>query len=244
MFYIQLILVIIWGILAFCFGTIYAVLFWGNKNINQNYVRVFSWGILKILRIRVQIEGEQYFSASQPCIYVANHQSGLDIALMGRFCPPHTIAIGKKELLWVPFLGLYFVSAGNILINRGKKYSAIATLNRVVQRIHSKKLSVWIFPEGSRNPDKGLLPFKWGAFHLAIQAQVPLVPIICAPLQPVFSWKKRYVKPGLIRIRVLPPIETKHLSKSQFIELSKLTYQQMSVALKELSKKSPDGHGS
>lgn len=196
-------------VFAAVLGTVYAVIRWGNLNTNRHSARLFSWGALKILGIKLRLKGEEYLEGSQPCVYVANHQSALDVATFGAIYPSRTLVIGKKELLWLPFFGLYFIAAGNILINRQKRVKAILNLSHAVKAVQNRLASIWIFPEGTRSRGKvELLPFKKGAFMLAIQAGVPLVPIVCAPLETLMDGKTRKFRKGTLTIQILPPIQT------------------------------------
>src|SRR6185437_9234683 len=138
----------------------------------------------------------------QPCIYVANHQGSLDIATFGSFYPRKTVVIAKKEILYLPVLNLYFKAAGNLLIDRGNRSRAVASLAKAVRAIREKGASVWIFPEGTRNRTADpILPLKKGAFHMAIEAQVPVVPVICAPIRGILDWKA-VRSGGVLRVRV------------------------------------------
>ena len=82
---------------------------------------------------------------------------GLDMATFGTVYPQRTIVIGKKEVKWIPFFGIFYVAAGNIMIDRNKTAKAVAGLKETVDIIRNKKVSIWIFPEGTRNrTGKGL----------------------------------------------------------------------------------------
>jgi 1-acyl-sn-glycerol-3-phosphate acyltransferase len=190
--------------------------------------RMLSWGVLRILGIKLEVQGYEYLKSSQPCIYVVNHQSGLDMATFGAIYPKQTIIIGKKQLIWIPFLGLYFIASGNISIDRDRRLKAYAGLAQAAEVVRSRKASIWVFPEGTRNTaKKGLLPFKRGAFHIAMKAGVPLVPVVSSSLLPIFDRKKRFLKPGTLKITVLPPIDTRQFSETQIDELSSMVRDQM-----------------
>jgi 1-acyl-sn-glycerol-3-phosphate acyltransferase len=234
-FYIRLILIFLWLSVLSILGTFYSILRWGNRNIDRDYARVFSWVTLKIIRVRLEVEGKEHLEAHQPCIFVVNHQSGLDMATMGAIYPKQTVVIGKKELAWIPFFGIFYVAAGNIRIDRQKTVRAIAGLNEVVKAIQERKVSIWIFPEGTRNRSgEGLLPFKRGAFHMALQAQVPIVPVVCSSLKPIVHWKERTLKKGIVRLRVLPPIDPKQMPEVSVEDLSEIVREKMLEALRGL----------
>src|SRR5947209_7779001 len=103
-----------------------------------------AWGVLKLSGIRVVLEDPGgHLTAHQPCIYVSNHQGALDIAVLGSIYTQRTAVVGKKELLYIPFLGLYFVAARNIVIDRHKRSAAVATLSGAVNAIRERQVSVW-----------------------------------------------------------------------------------------------------
>lgn len=235
MHYIKIFSVLIWFIFCSILGLIYSIIRWGNDNIDRDFGRFFSWGTLKILGIKVEVDGLEHLEAHQPCIYIANHQSGLDMATFGKIYPSHTVVIGKKELIWIPFFGIFYVAAGNILINRQKSVKAVAGLRQAVEAIRKRKISIWIFPEGTRNRQGGsLLPFKRGAFHMASQAGVPIVPLVSSPLNEVANWKDRKASGGIVRIKVLPPIYPQDYEAKGIDQLMSDTYQVMLEALHSL----------
>ena len=135
-----------------------------------------GWGILKIAGWKAQvISGAEYLKSPQPCVYVANHQSAIDVALFGPICPDRVVIIGKKEIRWIPFFGLLFELAGNLMIDRKNRTQALAGLDVITHAIQSRGQCVFVFPEGTRNHNpekKEMLPFKTGAFAAAIGAQV------------------------------------------------------------------------
>ena len=209
LYYVKCFFIFIWLVIVCILGTLYSILRWGNLNTNHHFSRLFSWGALWILGLKVEVLGLEHLENHQPCVYIMNHQSMLDVITFGSVYPQHTLIIGKKELAWIPFFGLYFIASGNILINRQKKIKAIMNLSLAVDAVKKRAASIWIFPEGTRNKSVDpMLPFKKGAFLLAIQAGVPIVPMVCAPLGAVWDRKTKQMKRGILKIRVLPPVPT------------------------------------
>lgn len=100
-----------------------------------------------------------------------------------------------------------------VFINRSNRKNALAAFANASTTMQTERQSVFIFPEGTRSyftsPD--LLPFKKGAFHLAVQAQVPIVPIVVANYSHVLNLKEKRFRPGTVPVTVLPPIQTKGL---------------------------------
>ncbi|HEV8269341.1 MAG TPA: lysophospholipid acyltransferase family protein [Thermoanaerobaculia bacterium] len=183
------------------------------------FARSFSWVMRTMLGWRISTEGLSIFRDAAPAILVGNHQSNLDIVVYGTIFPPGAVAIGKKELAKIPLFGWFFAGTGNILVDRQNRESAFRTIRTAAERIQKEKLSVWMFPEGHRNQKAELLPFKKGAFHLAIAAQVPVVVVVSEPIGTVLRAKRLLVRPGTIRIRVLPPIPTEGMTEKEVDEL-------------------------
>ena len=120
-----------------------------------------------------------------------------------------------------------------VFIERSSRSQAFAAFDKAAEQMHSDRQSVYIFPEGTRSyydhPD--LLPFKKGAFHLAIQAQVPIVPIVVANYSNILDFKNRIFRAGTIPITILEPIPTKGKTKN---DVDALTLEVRELMLKEL----------
>lgn len=124
-----------------------------------------------------------------------------------------------------------------VFIERSSREQAVAAFAKAAEQMHSARQSVYIFPEGTRSyydhPD--LLPFKKGAFHLAVQAQVPIVPVVVANYSNVLNVKRKIYRPGTIPVRVLEPISTKGKTKDDVDALLEETRSKMLKALKEIT---------
>ena len=154
---------------------------------------------------------------TQPAIYIANHQNNYDMLTIASMMTPNTVSIGKRSLIWIPFFGLVYWATGNIFIHREKRSSAISTMNKVAEIIKEKQISIWMFPEGTRSRGRGLLPFKTGAFHTAIAAGVPIVPVVCSSLHnkvDLNRWDN-----GTVICETLEPIDTTGYSRENVREL-------------------------
>jgi 1-acyl-sn-glycerol-3-phosphate acyltransferase len=157
---------------------------------------------------RVEVEGAEHVDPSRPMVYASNHQSTLDIPLLFAALPVDLRFIAKEQLRWVPLVGWYLQLGGHVLVNRGKRVQAIASLDRAAARIARQRISLIVFPEGTRSPDRRILPFKHGVFALALKAQVPVVPVTIegsAAVMPRRSWR---FTPGRVRVRIGAPVDT------------------------------------
>ncbi len=207
MVYLKIFFIILWFEFICFLGVMKGLFHYKDEDINKFTGWHFGSGALKIAGIKVEKLGLENYETHEPCIYVGNHQSAMDAIIYGYLFPRKTIAIGKREIRWIPFFGRIFKMSGNILIDRKNKTHSISGLNEATQSVKTKKVSVIIFPEGTRNRSgEGLLPFKKGAFHMSLETDAPIVPILCSPLGPLVNWKKRKLLAGTIQIKVLPPI--------------------------------------
>jgi 1-acyl-sn-glycerol-3-phosphate acyltransferase len=236
-FYLRYTACLFWLLIMSLVGLILVpILCWGRK-LNSTVAHFGGWGLQAILRIRVQLESPAPLEASQPCVYVANHQDNLDVMIFGAIFPDNAIVIGKKEIGWIPFFNLFYVAAGNILLDRKNKGRAVSAIMAAGRKIREQGRSVLIFPEGTRNRlGSELLQFKKGAFHMAIAGQLPIVPLVASPLHMRVSHKKRSISPGVIRVRRLEPIATAGLEQSDLPDLIARTRAAMVAEFAQLSQ--------
>jgi 1-acyl-sn-glycerol-3-phosphate acyltransferase len=159
----------------------------------------------------IQISGEIISNPRLPYVVVCNHQSMADIPLISNL-PWEMKWLAKVELFRTPVLGWMMRLAGDICVERNNPRSGALALIKA-QHILEQKCSVMIFPEGTRTLDGRVRQFTDGAFHLAIKAKVPILPLAiegsfnCIPKN---TWK--FGKPSDIYLKVLPPIETSTLT--------------------------------
>lgn len=172
------------------------------------FSRAFSGVMRLVLGWRVTCENLSRFDECRPVVIVGNHQSNLDIVTYGAVYPRRCVVIAKKELARIPFFGWFYSATGNIWVDRQDRVRALQSVDEAAERIRSEGVSVWMFPEGHRNQKPEMLPFKKGAFHLAIAAQVPVLAIVSEPIWTVIDADRALVRPGTIRMRILPPIPT------------------------------------
>lgn len=236
-FYIRLFFTLSWLVVASSLAFPLALIRWRNAENNYLFGIIYGKVAQAIMGIRVHLEGGEHLR-TRPAIFVLNHQSGLDLATMSRIYPKGAVIIGKKELRRIPAFGLMFEAFGNVLIDRQDRRNALSGLNQAVAEMKKKNLSAWIFPEGTRNPSgEGLLPFKKGAFYMAIQSGSPVVPVVCSRLARLVNFDRKYARSGNMIIRALEPIPTTGLEKDQVEWLLETTRNRMLVALAEISAK-------
>ena len=151
------------------------------------WIRSFGFVMTRFLFWKVVVENIGTLHTTQPAVVVGNHQSNLDIATWATFFPARSVAVGKKEILKIPVFGWLWKVSTHILIDRSNAIAARESLAAAAERIRTENLNVWVLPEGHRNSKPEMLPFKKGAFHLAIAAQVPVIPFATSPMWEVLD---------------------------------------------------------
>jgi 1-acyl-sn-glycerol-3-phosphate acyltransferase len=169
-----------------------------------------NWGrdILWAAGVRVTLEGEENLNLDAPQIVVSNHQSWFDVFTLAAELPVRYRFVAKKELGSVPIFGKSWKSCGHVAVDRGNREAAIASLEQAWREIHEDKLTMVLFPEGTRSPDGRLKSFKKGAFVLAVQGQVPLVPVAVVGSRNIMPKGRFRVRTGKITLRIGTPIPT------------------------------------
>lgn len=230
---LRVILVVVLAIFMSVAGLLYSLV----RFRNPNNVRVVSKWISKLhvfLGLKVECRYLDNAYDIGPCIYIANHQNNYDLVTMGAMVMPRTVTVGKKSLIWIPFFGLLYWLTGNVLLDRDNKSKAHETMDDLANRIKDDNLSIWMFPEGTRSRGRGLMPFKLGAFHLAIQAGVPIVPICCSEQHEKVDLNRR--DNGWVICEMLEPIDTTGMSRSDVRRIAKDIRKQMTEKIEDLNQ--------
>ena len=211
-FYLGFFLGGLWFFLCSGLGVVWLLLRPGNRQTLYVYGRVFCRGVVKMMGWEVAVENRERLEDSRPCVIVANHQSFADVITFGSVFPQRTVSAGKREIAKIPVFGWFYRLSGNLIIDRDHARTALHSLERAAETMRREGLSVWFMPEGHRNSGPELLPFKSGAFRLALAAGVPIVPVVAGPLAAICDMKRRRARPGKLPVRVLAPIETRGLA--------------------------------
>jgi 1-acyl-sn-glycerol-3-phosphate acyltransferase len=168
--------------------------------------RLWAWTILRIGGIRLKVRGLDRLEPGRHYIFIANHQSYLDIPVLVKSLPRFQLRwIAKKELGYIPFFGWALWAGGHILVDRSDRASAMASFRKAKERI-AKGVSVVIFPEGTRSSGGHMMPFKRGGFLLAAQTKTPIVPVTINGSWAVLPREDWRLKSGEIEVVVDEPI--------------------------------------
>ncbi|KAI1771380.1 acyltransferase-domain-containing protein [Hypoxylon cercidicola] len=228
--YISLIICAIYGALA---SIVLRIL--GREQIAQwTTARAFKYIMALTTGVSFEIiDPKHNLETVRPAVFVGNHQTELDVLMLGCMFPKYCSVTAKKSLKKVPFLGWFMTLSGTVFIDRKNSKDARTAMAGAAKEIQQRKQSVYIFPEGTRSYAKEpeLLPFKKGAFHLAVQAGVPIVPVVAANYSHVFYIKNFVFRSGKIPVKVLDPIPTTGLTPEDVDELTRST---RDIMLKEM----------
>lgn len=227
---VRLILLVLFFIISTVAGLLICLL----RPFHPNNVYIFShwygW-VSRIFGLSVEVRRHANIDPATPYVYIANHQNNLDLFTISNGVQPRTVTIGKKSLKYIPFFGQLYWLSGNILIDRQNKSRALGAMLGAAERISKHNISVWMFPEGTRSYGRGLLPFKTGAFHIALEAKVALVPVCMSSTHNKFRFNRW--NNGKVIIELMAPVE---LPKEQLNirEFAQNIHAQMQTKIAEL----------
>jgi 1-acyl-sn-glycerol-3-phosphate acyltransferase len=174
---------------------------------------VYPWALfgarnwLRLSGVQVEVRGLELLDPKQTYVFVSNHRSYLDTAAMFVFTGRRIGLLAKKELLKVPVLGVGMGFVNVMAIDRTNRESAIRTTEAAAKRIQSG-VSFAVFVEGTRAKPGELLPFKKGAFYMARQAGVPVVPVAIKNSDVLMGKGTGEARSGTIEMVFLPPVDT------------------------------------
>ncbi|MBO7234736.1 MAG: 1-acyl-sn-glycerol-3-phosphate acyltransferase [Paludibacteraceae bacterium] len=176
-------------------------------NTNLSYFPARAWGRLMcwLLFIRVDIKGLEHIKEGQSYVFVCNHQNVYDIFVVYGWMPLFFKWLMKKELRRLPFVGKASEAAGHIFVDRSNPRAAQKSLEIAQQRLQNG-VSLVVFPEGTRTSDGSIGKFKRGAFQIASELNLPIVPMTLNGAYERLRKGSYIVEPGLIELIIHAPI--------------------------------------
>ncbi|EGT57848.1 CBN-ACL-1 protein [Caenorhabditis brenneri] len=158
--------------------------------------------------IKFELRNGDILNDEKPYIIIANHQSALDVLGMSYAWPVNCVVMLKSSLKYFPGFNLCAYLCESVYINRFSKEKAHKTVDSTLSEIVTKKRKVWIYPEGTRNPEPELLPFKKGAFILAKEAKIPIVPCVFSSHKYFYNNAEKRLTGGHCIIDILPEVDS------------------------------------
>lgn len=169
----------------------------------------WSRNIVRNAQIEVEVLGRQNMVPGETYLVMSNHQSLYDIPVLFQVVGPNIRMITKQELFQVPVFGKALAAGGFIAIDRRNRHAAIRSLEQA-QVLLASGTHVWIAPEGTRSRSGELLPFKKGAFYLALEAELPILPVTLRGTRDALEAKGLRSRAGAqVRVTLHPRIDPK-----------------------------------
>ncbi|CAL8089863.1 unnamed protein product [Orchesella dallaii] len=205
---------------------------------NIHYGVPFMRRLGRFLGIRWEISGKEILEKDFPCVILCNHQTMLDVLAIVDLWPTmyKCACIAKKEILYVFPFGLMAWLCGTIYIDRKNPGQSQMKMSTTAEKIIENKTKMWIFPEGTRSKQENLLPFKRGAFHIAVKHKLPIVPIVISPYAFIDDEKKIFGS-GTVKAKILNPIETSNLEYPEDVsKLAEKCHELMNLEFQKLKE--------
>lgn len=196
--------------------------------------------ILRLSAAEVRLENEGIIDPDRPQILVANHQSWYDVLALLAGVPGRSVFVAKKELRKIPLFGPASAACGHIFIDRSDRTKAVQSLQEANQKLEEASPTIIMFPEGTRSKTGALGPFKKGAFVLAIQSGVDIVPAAISGSREIMEKGSFRIRAGSsIRVRFGEPIPVEGLGVEDRNQLTDLAWQAVEALKAELEATTP-----
>jgi 1-acyl-sn-glycerol-3-phosphate acyltransferase len=175
-----------------------------------------AWGraMFFFMGIRLKLFSEGELGQGRPCVLLANHQNSFDIPAVAALLPIAFGFVAKAELEGVPFLGTTLKHSPSVFVDRRDPRRSLESIRAAARQIREGS-SVLIFPEGKRTYDEGLAPFMKGAFVLAVEAGVPLVPVTVVDSAALLDERNWISRGGTIHVVVGTPISLESMTRRE-----------------------------
>jgi 1-acyl-sn-glycerol-3-phosphate acyltransferase len=191
--------------------------------LTRNHDLVYPWAFfgarnwLRLSGMNVRVIGKQHIIPNQTYVFISNHRSYLDTATLFVYAGPRIGLLAKKELLKVPILGYGMGYVNVMAIDRSNRDRALQTTEAATARIRSGR-SFGVFAEGTRARPGDFLPFKKGAFYMAAQAGVSIVPVAIKNTDYLMGKGTGEARSGTIEMVMLPPVSTAGVSSDEDVQ--------------------------
>ena len=182
----------------------------GSRRESQNFsFSLFADTASALVGMDLDVTGEEHLWSHRPAVFVFNHQSKADVIIIAKLLRRDIAGVGKKEIKKeTPVLGTILELGGLVFIDRADGKSAVNTMKPLIDVIRNEGKSVVIAPEGTRSVSPTMASFKKGAFHLAMQAGVPIIPIVIYNSGDVAPKGDFVLRSATVKVEALPPVDT------------------------------------
>jgi 1-acyl-sn-glycerol-3-phosphate acyltransferase len=204
----------------------------GNENMIYVPIRPFIKLGLALVGVRVRVTGLERLKPDQAYVFTPNHQSFIEVPLFVTYLGRNPAYLAKKEVFKYPIFGFGIRQMGVVPVDRSNTQSAVESARQATENLRRGKPYV-VYPEGTRSRDGRLLPFKKGAFLMAIDAGVPVVPVSVSGASRIMPKGQIKIHPSTVHITVHDPINTEGYSKENLAEIMETTRSRILSGLSE-----------
>ncbi|HMN47641.1 MAG TPA: lysophospholipid acyltransferase family protein [Ignavibacteriaceae bacterium] len=212
--YLKIFLIAIHTLICSIFGLIF--IFIDRSFTLYHYLaKIFPLGILIISGVRVKITGLENIDRKAVYVFASNHSSQIDITALQWGVPNRLSMLFKKELAHIPFFGWQLFLGPYVVVDRKDPQAAIKSLAKAKKMMKEKRISVLVFPEGTRSKTGEVQSFKRGAFYLAAHSGYPIVPITINGTNKIMPKGTFKLKSGTVYLHFDKPIPTDNIKTKQ-----------------------------
>jgi 1-acyl-sn-glycerol-3-phosphate acyltransferase len=193
--------------------------------------------VTRMAGMKVTVEGRENIP-SGVCLFAANHTSNADAAAIVGAIPRRVAILARKSLFDIPLIGTAFRLANFVSVDREHRDAALATVPEAVKKIR-EGYSFLVYPEGTRSPDGHLRRFKKGSFAIAIEAEIPVVPVACSGAHRIMKKNSLLIRRGKVKVKFGKPIDVSPYTLQQRGELALRVHDAVAAELPEDQKPVP-----
>jgi 1-acyl-sn-glycerol-3-phosphate acyltransferase len=197
-----------WTILStLVYGTVCIILSLFLPHVARKIGRLWNVHLLAVGGVKIKVRGAEKLDKNKRYVFIANHQSALDIPVVYAMVKHGISFIAKKELFFIPIFGWGMAAVGHVWIDRTNARKARNSIIRAVKHLRKSRVSLVLFPEGTRSLDGKISEFKTGSFTLAMQAGVQAVPVVLHDTRLCLPKSVLIVRPGVIHVDICDPLD-------------------------------------
>jgi 1-acyl-sn-glycerol-3-phosphate acyltransferase len=235
----------LWSAVWILLVTIFSTLGYLVSQLVRPTPEVFSWwaavwgrGMFFFMGIRLRLVDRRSIKSNGPCVLLANHQNGLDIPIVAAVLPMAFGFVAKAELESAPFLGPALKRSPSVFVDKSHPRRSLESIRRAGEQIRSGS-SVLVFPEGQRSYSGHLGRFMKGAFLLALESGVPLVPVTLVDAAAVFDESRWVSRPGTVHVVIGDPIPLENVTRKDIPRLMDMAREAIACELPEIWRNPP-----
>ena len=200
-------------------------------------IKAWAWWAAIASPGKRTFRGFENINTNKPYIVIANHESTVDVFYLLGFFPINMRMVAKEDLRKMPFIGSAMAKSGFIFVDNQTKGKSIDHLNEQFEKLKKENLSLMVYPEGSRFKDTRLSKFKLGAFVMAINNGMPILPVCTKGMREMMPPGTKRFRHSDVEVDVLPEIDTSKYTYDQRYELMDTCYHLMHDHLKHMYKR-------